>query len=49
LESLDLTHNPALKEAYLSGSPIKTLYLTAAQKSTLSLTCDPGAEIIVVE
>ena len=49
LESLDLTRSPALKEAYLSGSPIKTLYITAAQKATLNLTCDPGAEIIVVE
>ena len=49
LASLDLTRSPALKEAYLSGSPIKTLYITAAQKATLNLTCDPGAEIIVVE
>ena len=49
LESLDLTRNPALKEAYLSNSPIKTLYLTPAQKSTLSLTCAPDTQIVIVD
>ncbi len=49
LESLDLSANPNLKEAYLSHSPIKTLYITSAQKASLNLICDPGTEIIVVE
>ncbi len=49
LRSLDISGNRALKEAYLSHSPIKTLYLTAAQKATLNLVCDPDTEIIVVE
>ena len=49
LESLDLSANPNLKEAYLSHSPIKTLYITSAQKASLNLICDPDTEIIVVE
>ncbi len=49
LESLDLSANPNLKEAYLSHSPIKTLYITSAQKASLNLICDHDTEIIVVE
>ena len=49
LETIDITTCSALESLDCTSATLKTLYLTAAQKSTLSLTCGPDTEIVVVD